>query len=246
MKRSIVILILTAVALMGFAVAAHAEVEKSASADASFMSNYVWRGQKLSEDWVIQPSVTLGYGGFGMNLWANYDGDTTEHNETDLTLSYAFDVTEKVGLEVGYIYYALDGAADTQELYVSAGADVMLQPSLTFYYDVEEGNGGFLVAAIGHSFPLSDDISLDLGASASINFDNKVMGAGEDGSEFTGLYNGEISAAVSIPVTEDISITPMIAYSFPLSDDSEFAIESISFDADGDIVYGGVNVSVSF
>ncbi len=72
------------------------------------------------------------------------------------------------------------------------------------------------------------------------------MGPGEDGSEFTDLYNGEVSASLSIPLSEDISITPMVAYSFPLSDDAEFAIESISFDADDDILYGGVNLSVSF
>jgi len=245
MRRSLVALALAALALVGFAAAAHAEVEKSASADVSFMSNYVWRGQKLSEDWVIQPSVSLGYGGFGVNLWANYDGDAEEHTETDYTLSYGRSIG-KVSLKGGYIYYALEGIPDTQEFFVSAGVDVPLQPSLTFYYDVEEGNGGFLVASIGHSFELPKGVSLGLGASASVNFDNKVMGPGEDGSEFTGLYNGEVSAALSIPISEDISITPKAAYSFPLSDDAEFAIESISFDADSDIFYGGVTLAVSF
>lgn len=246
MKRSIVTLILTALALVGLVAAAHAEVEKSASADVSVMSNYVWRGQKLSDDWVIQPSISLGYGGFGANLWANWDGDSSELTETDLTLSYSHDLTDKVGLEAGYIYYALDSVPDTQEIYVGASVDVLLQPSVTLYYDIDEGSGGFLVVSIGHSIPLPKDISLDLGASASVDLENKVMGPGEDGSEFTGLYNGELSASLSIPVTGDITVTPMLAYSFPLSDDAENAIESVSFDGDSDIFYGGVNVSVSF
>lgn len=244
-QRILVIIVSMAASLMGFAVAAHAEVEKSASADVSVMSNYVWRGQKLSEDWVVQPSVSLGYGGFSANLWANYDGDAEEHTETDYTLSYSHSLG-KVGLEAGYIYYALDGVPDTQELYLSASVDVLLQPSLAVYVDVDEGDGAFVVASIGHSFALPQDMSLSLGASMSYNVDNKVMGPGEDGAEFSDFYNGEISASLSIPVTEDISVTPMLAYSFPLSDDSEFALESISFDSDDDIVYGGVTVGISF
>ncbi len=243
--RSLIFAAIALVMVMGIAPAASAEVEKSASADASVMSNYVWRGQKLSDDWVVQPSVTFGYGGFSANLWANYDGDVKELTETDLTLSYAFGF-DKVGFEVGYIYYALDSIPDTQELYASVGVDVVLQPSLTLYYDIEEGNGGFLVLSIGHSFALAQDISLDLGASAGVNLDNKIMGAGEDGNEFSGLYNGELSASLTIPLNEAISITPMVAFSFPLSDDAEFAIANASFDGDEEIVYGGVNVGISF
>jgi hypothetical protein len=102
------------------------------------------------------------------------------------------------------------------------------------------------VAAIGHSFALPNDISLDLGASASMDLDNKVMGAAPDGEEFSDFYNGELSAALSIPINDTFSVSPMIAYSFPLSNDAEFAIESISFDADDDIFYGGVTLSASF
>ena len=44
------------------------------SADAAFMSQYVWRGYGLSKDsLVIQPSVTAGFKGFALNLWGNLD-----------------------------------------------------------------------------------------------------------------------------------------------------------------------------
>ena len=69
--------------------------EEAPSADASFafLSKYVWRGFELSDDSiVIQPSMTVAYKGFGMNLWGNLDNDyfateTNKWNETDLTLS---------------------------------------------------------------------------------------------------------------------------------------------------------------
>ena len=50
----------------------HAEdIKTSGYASADIMSNYVWRGQKLSNSWVIQPSVGITYGSFGANLWSN-------------------------------------------------------------------------------------------------------------------------------------------------------------------------------
>lgn len=76
-----------------------AEEKPSASADMAIFSKYVWRGYELSDDSIVfQPSATVGYKGFSMNLWGNLDSDfddmdtvtndKTEWTETDLTLSY--------------------------------------------------------------------------------------------------------------------------------------------------------------
>jgi hypothetical protein len=219
--------------------------DRSGSASVDFMSNYVWRGQKLSNAAVIQPSVGIMYEGFGVNLWTNYDTGTNEHNETDLTVDYSFAV-DKMSVDAGYIFYALDGADDTQEVYVTVGYDILLSPSLTIYYDFDEGEGAFIVAAIGHSFSLAGNMNLDLSASASYNGKNLVMGADADGDKFSNFYNGNISASVSVPVAGAISITPVIAYTFPLSNDAETAIESASDDGDSNLFYGGINLTISF
>ena len=76
------------------------------SASVGVYSNYVWRGQTLSDEVVVQPTVGISYGGIGINLWANYDADTEELNETDLTLSFANSL-DKFSYEAGYIYYGL-------------------------------------------------------------------------------------------------------------------------------------------
>ncbi|RMG00170.1 MAG: hypothetical protein D6726_11735 [Nitrospirae bacterium] len=220
----------------------------SGSASVGVFSNYVWRGQKLSNAYVIQPSVGITYNGFGVSLWSNIDsdfGDEMEITETDLTIDYAFDI-DKFSLDTGLIYYGLEGAADTAEIYASVSYDTLLSPSLTLYYDIDEGDGGFLVFSIGHSFSLPKDISLSLGASASVNLDNEVMGYDSGGDTFTNFYNGELSASLSIPVTGSITLEPMIAYSFPLSNDAEDAIMGISDDGDRDIFYGGITLSLSF
>ena len=229
------------------------DIKTSGYASADIMSNYVWRGQKLSNTWVIQPSVGITYGVFGANIWANYDSDAKidegdghgEFNETDLTLSYTRSL-DKWTFGAGYIYYALNNANDTQELYLSAAYDVLLKPSLAVYYDFDEGNGAFLVASIGHSFDVGSGLNLNLGASASYNINNKVMGFDEDGDDFSNFYNAELSSSLNIPVWKAITVTPKIAYSFPLSNDAEDAIENISDDGDKDIFYGGVNITLSF
>jgi len=232
-----------------------AETKTSGYASVDVLSNYVWRGQKLSNNWVVQPSVGITYGSFGANLWSNYDSDRAEatdsdtghgeFTETDLTLNYSFSV-KKFNFVAGYIYYALEGANDTQELYLSSDYDTLLKPALTIYYDFDEGNGAFIVASIGHSFEVSKDIALNLGASASYNINNKVMGFDKNGKDFSNFYNAEISSSVSIPVWKAITVTPKVACSFPLSSDAKEAIKKISDDRDKDIFYGGVNVTLSF
>jgi outer membrane scaffolding protein for murein synthesis (MipA/OmpV family) len=222
--RNVKIVLLTVVMVMACIVPnSFAEVETSGSASVDVMSSYVWRGIQIHEDVAIQPSVGITYGGFGANFWADYDtdSDVEEMIETDLTLNYSFSVG-KLGLDVGYIYYALD-------------------------YDFDEGEGGFVVTSIGHSFAFLDDkLSLDLGASASYNIENLIMGVDEDGDEFSDFYNGELTASLGYSINDAFSAGASIAYSVPLSDDAENSIEAMSEDGDSDQLYGGVSLALNF
>ncbi|MFN2369259.1 MAG: TorF family putative porin, partial [Desulfurivibrionaceae bacterium] len=101
-------------------------------------SQYVWRGFAFSDNsLVLQPSLTVAYKGFGVNLWGNLDTDekgldTSNWNETDMTVSYDGSAG-MVGYGVGWILYSVDGAEDTQELYASVSVDTILAPTLTYY-----------------------------------------------------------------------------------------------------------------
>jgi hypothetical protein len=117
---------------------------------------------------------------------------------------------------------------------------------LTVYYDFDEGQGAYVLASIGHSFEVIKGTSLNLGASASYNFNNKVMGFDKDGDDFSNFYNAEISSSLNIPIWKSLTLTPKIAYSFPLSDDAEEAIKNISDDGKKDIFYGGINLTLTF
>lgn len=245
------------IALMGVlcsgmaATYAAAEEEKpSADASVSFLSKYVWRGFEFSEDsMVIQPSMTVGYKGFAMNLWGNLDTDETDAmggtdadssswNETDFTISYDGSC-DFADYGIGLIYYAVDSAEDTQELYVTASLKTILAPTLSIYRDYDAAEGWYLTFGISHSLAMSDSLNLDLGA--------QVGYWDVDEGDYNEFHDGLLSASMTFPMGEYFSVTPEIYYSFPLSSESEDAIEAASFNGnDSDFIYGGITVGMSF
>lgn len=230
----------------GLPVAMAEEEVPSADASVGFYSKYVWRGFELSDDsMVIQPSLTASYKGFSANLWANLDTaysdeesgfDSNLWNETDFTLSYD-GAYEKLGYGVGWIYYSVVGS-DTQEFYGTVSYDVLLAPTLTIYYDTDGFAGAWYAnLGIGHSFMISEKYSLDLGLS---------VGYLDDNDGYAELHNGLLSASMSFPVSEYITITPELYWSFALSSEAEDYIADASISNDDNFVYGGVSASFSF
>jgi hypothetical protein len=236
--------------------AAHAEGTEGPVLKGTFStavaSRYVWRGQTLSQGLVAQPTVAMAIGGFSANLWSNVDLDNDEEdddgivmNETDLTLNYTMPVGP-VALTGGFIHYDFDGS-DTQEFYLTGALAVLLNPTLSLYWDIDEGEGGFAVLAVSQAFPVGP-ISLTAGGSVGFNLGDAAMGLNEDGEDFSGLYYGELYLATSIPLFKHVSADLRIAYSTALGDDGEYAIEAISegYDGEKDIFYGSVAITAAF
>ena len=227
------------------------------SADVAFLSQYIWRGYGLSKDsLVIQPSITAGFKGFALNLWGNLDTnneayDGSKWNETDLTFSYghSFGI---VGLEAGYIYYALDGLDDSKELYLSAGVDVLLAPTLTVYREISTLQGWYINLGLSHSFELPHEMSLDLGATFSYyKSDNDNMVDYNDnnlptGDRFSGLHDGLLSLGLAIPFYKYFTVTPSIAWAFPLSSSAGNEMSALSLDGRANHLLGGVTLSMAF
>ena len=240
-KKLLTGIVATAVLLAAGIPSALAEEEvPSADASIGFYTKYVWRGFEQSDDsMVIQPSLSVSYKGFGANLWASLDTDyydTNSHSwyETDFTLSYD-GAYEKLGYGVGWIYYSILGS-DTQEFYGTLSYDVLLAPSFTIYYDTDALAGDWYAnLSFGHSFMIADKYSLDLGLAFGYS-DNEVY------SEFN---DGLLSASMSFPVNEYISITPELYWSFALSSEASDAIETGPSNEDS-FVYGGISASFSF
>lgn len=166
------------------AVPAKAEEEKpTAEISVSALSKYVWRGYETTRNSiVVQPSATVAYKGFSVNLWSNLDTkpySQTDVNysstwtETDLTLAYnkTFGI---LNAGVGYIYYGLGAAnpggtkpPDSQEVFVTLGLNTLLTPTLTVYKEVDHYRQWYFLLGVSHAFEFNKIVSLKLAASAS-------------------------------------------------------------------------------
>jgi hypothetical protein len=215
------------------------------SASVDVLTNYVWRGQNLGDDGVVQPSIQSTKDNLSLNIWSNYDLKRNRNNEVDVTINYSVE-SEGISIDAGYIYYALKDADDTQEVYISAALEMYLAPTMTLYFDFDEGDGAFLVMSIGHDVAIDEKSSLHFGASASLNIENKVMGRDAKNDEFTNWYNSELTASYTMNIARNIILEPKMAYSFALSNDAERAIRSASVDNDDKEFYAGVNLTVNF
>lgn len=260
-KMTRTLLIGTACCVTATGIAMAEEEKPTADLTVAAYSQYIWRGQEFSQDSiVIQPSMTVGYKGFAANVWGNIDTDlysetpeTNSWTETDFTLSYDW-AMGPVGMSAGYIYYGLDALQDTQEFYVSAALDTFLSPTLTIYRDTDNLAGWYVTLGVSHSLPIKGDIALDLGAQVSYlaadeaSSYGEVIGGAESSTEkYSALHDGILSASVTIPVNEYVSVTPELNYVFPLSSDASDLMEVRSIDGDDDnFIYGGVSVSLAF
>ncbi|MGW8325565.1 MAG: hypothetical protein ACWGNI_07635, partial [Desulfobacterales bacterium] len=145
-----------------------------------------------------------------------------------------------------------DGVDDSQEIYLSLGLDTLLSPSLTVYREVAHYQGWYISLGVSHSFELPKEITLDLGGSigyyASDNDDFVEIDDNGNATtdKYNALHNGLVSVGLTIPVGKYFSVVPMIAYSFPLSNEADNLIKSTSFSDKSDFFYGGVTASLSF
>jgi hypothetical protein len=260
--KILIILIATFALLLGSTMAFGEEEKPTASADVGVFTKYIWRGYELSDDSIVfQPSMTAGYKGFSMNLWGNLDSrykdndpttdDKAEWTETDLTLAYDTSFGP-VGLGVGYIYYGLDSIQDSQELYLSAGLDVLFSPTLTFYREIAHLPGWYIHFGISRSFQLPKEITLDLAGAVAYyhSDDDEFVNVDSDFNptteKYRSLHDGNVSIGLTVPFAKYFAFSPVVAYSFPLSDEADRLLTSASISNDSAFLYGGFTLSIAF
>jgi hypothetical protein len=250
-KKITLALLGTACTLFMATTALAEEAKPKADLTTGFYSQYVWRGFAYSRDsLVIQPSMTISHKGAAINLWGNLDtnqytvdpddSETSNFNETDLTLSYSGSAG-KIGYSGGYILYSVEGLKDTQEVYATVSVDTLLAPNLTVYKEITGLQGWYAKAAVSHTLELTKDLKLALGAS---------IGYLDDEADYSELHDGVLSASLAIPVAEYLTVSPQLYYSFPLSSKAKDFLKNANSGtidkAKADFVYGGVAVNLAF
>jgi len=200
----------------------------SVSLDLPVASAYVWRGQVLNDETVVQPALNLTSGGFGLNVWGNYNltdavTGVADFSEIDLTVSYGARLGP-VGLGAGLIEYlfpnttlATDegGAAypATRELYLSLSLpDLPVVPALNLYRDIDDADGFYGALSLAYSRELPAALTLSLGA---------LLGAGDSsynryyfGVHRTALNDASLTASLAYAPTSRLTVTPGIQYSW--------------------------------
>ncbi|MFZ5569830.1 MAG: MltA-interacting MipA family protein [Thermodesulfobacteriota bacterium] len=246
MKQFLLILAAVAAAI-GFRIANTFAADATAAAEVN--SAYVWRGLTFNDGLVVQPSVGVAQGGFGVNVWGNLDVDdfdgaleTGEFSEIDLTLSYGFKI-KSVSINLGYIEYLFPyretsaTVAGTRELYAGLGIEPIdgLTTGLTGYWDFDEVRGYYLNLNIGYSRELVEKLTAAVGASAGYAAENFAMAYG--GTE-SGLYDYNFSLVCTYAVLESLSISAKIAYT-NMFDTDVLPDQKVN-------TYGGLGLSYAF
>ena len=203
---------------------------------ADLFSRYIWRGFDLNPDNrpVFQPSVTLNIGesGLSVNVWGSFAFNDRELNETDVTLSYDRELSEKLSLSAGIVHYGwyfIKGFRfnrdTTHEVYLSLStAGSIVDTSISVYYDFDKGDGLYFMFGLERSIRINERTGVDLSLSAGYNSGQWIDGSGLS----------DITLSASLPFeTGRLTVSPIISLTVILLDEinparSEF-VAGISF-----------------
>jgi hypothetical protein len=254
---------MTAALVLPAAVWAAEEAGATATLDVPVLSAYVWRGQVLNDEAVVQPSLTVSKGGFAINIWENFNltdavtGDANEFSEYDFGLSYSTTCPfTGAAVSLGLVDYTFPNqtiltaegnsalVADTREAYVTLGfGECPLAPTLWISYDFKEADGFYANLAVSHSFELAKDkASLALGA--SVGAGSSDYNAFYFGVEDDALNDANVSLSVPVTITPNLTITPGVSYTMLL--DSEIEDAAAALYKDDNIVVGSIKASYAF
>jgi len=207
-------------------------------------SAYVWRGMTFNDGVVVQPSLDVAKGGFGLNVWGNLDVDdyddtldTGEFSEIDLTMTYAHEFGP-VGMTGGYIEYLFPttdkgGAEGTREIFLDAALEPMesFSVGVTTYYDIDEVEDYYVNVYVGYGFALDCGLGIDLGASAGYVGDD----ISADGDAGFNEYN--VTMGLGYDINDMVSVSASLAYTDAIDDDV------LKTDTN---FYGGAGVAFAF
>ena len=232
----------------------------AAALDVPVLSAYVWRGQVLNDDAVIQPGLTVSKNGFALNAWSSYNaagsysGDNEKKfSEVDLTGSYTHSLGP-ASVGVGLIQYLFPNQTlstesgdvaypETSEAFATIGLpDIPLAPTLSVYSDLDAIEGFYAVLGVGHSFTLCEKASLV--ASASIGAGDKDYNTGYFGEDKSALNDMNVGLAIPIAVLENLTVKPAVSYTY--LPDSKIADAGKAIYGDDNQLVGSVTASYAF
>lgn len=194
----------------------------------SVYSKYMWRGFRLYNDYVVQPSININaFKGWNLNVWGSFDAghyqDAPKANEVDTTLTYMHQFKDlKIGsmglrtisATAGYIYYDFSGAGTfSKESVLGFGYDVLFAPSLTWYHDHGRssqggGDGDYLMLSGAQSFSIIPAYGVTWDVSGHVGYNKHLAIRGEGGDVL-------LTTGFTVPLTKSLKISPSVNWNAP-------------------------------
>ncbi|MDX1679716.1 MAG: hypothetical protein R3242_03200 [Akkermansiaceae bacterium] len=217
-------------------VAGTAKAEIEHSINGGYHNEYLFRGIQQGGD-----MVTTGYdiaGGTSMfdlsaGVWhADYDTSGGNLTETDVYGEVGYDLGFAEAA-LGYIYYIYDDSPnptdDAQEVYFGLSRELGygIGASLTYFWDIETDNEGYMELALDKSYELTDCLSLGLATALGY--------AWEEGE----VANWMTTATLDWAFAEGATLSPYLLYVV----DGESSFYETSSEQE---LVGGVNLIVNF
>jgi uncharacterized protein (TIGR02001 family) len=210
-------------------------------------SQYVWRGQIVNPEAVLQPELGISVLGLSFGMWGNVDlsdvnGYETSLSETDWTVGYHLSLP-LVSLGAGFVYYDYPtrGPNDTTELYVGGEVNVPFSPHLWISKDIDQVKGTYVNVGGAWSRELGSSTALDLGLDlgySSEGYVNRVFGG-----DSAGMSDLTITASVPWRPLPLLTVRPHVSFATLLGDAKDLTDER---DADTSALWYGVSARVSF
>ncbi|MFC1500887.1 hypothetical protein ACFL58_00340 [Elusimicrobiota bacterium] len=211
--------------------------EVSVSGTLDYFSSYMWRGQTLDTDLVVQPGFTVGCKDFSFGFWSSMpvsDKDSSgASNEVDITVSYSRDFG-KVGISLGYVSYEFPSTVFSGTDEVFAGFSLNELPisfGVTYYNDYDDADGlkgSYTVVDLGKDIGKITELPISVSLSMGTYSD---YGTFMNGSVIT------VGLGSEVEISEKVTMSPSIYYVYTSGDLSE---DSIGNQKGG--VYGGFSL----
>jgi uncharacterized protein (TIGR02001 family) len=222
----------------------------SVNADIGLYSAYVWRGQVLNDNMVVQPSVTIAKGPFSLNVWGNWnatDNAAQDTGEIDYTAAYTLPFsTDDITMDVGMIFYTFPGngnsAPSTEEAFIQATFNnIILTPVASLYYDFDEADGFYGNLAVSQGVEISDAMTAEIGGSIGYGTKNYNQYYFGNNTHNGAVNDYNIYVSTEYALTENLTLGALLQYSVL----SSGVDGSGNYDAN-DLVWGGINLSYKF
>lgn len=243
--------------LLAFVSAAAEEQTVEFGLSADYYSKYIWRGQNINDESVLQPLVSVSASGFTGSIWGNLDltnksqtapDNAWEFSEFDWSLDYTATMPEIdwLSFSVGTTYYRLPNTPydPTTEIYGGLSLNsVPLSPFFKWYRDVDEIQGSYLQFGLGHTFEKlmewNERCYCGLQLGASLGWGNAAYNDGYFGVDRGRVNDLTLSTGLCVQI-DSWMVRPNINYSTMLSDSIREATDK------NDNIWFGVGISTSF